>query len=234
MKTVVVIQARFGSSRLPGKALLSLAGRPLLAHVLERAQAIRDVDAVWLATSEAARDEALVTLGLHHGVRVWAGSEWDVLTRVRDAAACAKAEVVVRLTGDCPFLAPEVCADVIGAFFATSPDYIWNDTARSGYPDGLDCEVFSREALELACAQATDRSDREHVTPWIRRHLRSGVVLCPHGSYSSIKLSVDTPENFQAAQHVHRYLAPRAFSMADTLAAYTQAEAAWSSFAEGR
>lgn len=217
--TVAIVQARYGSSRLRGKALRTLGGRPMLAHVIERAQAVRDVDLVVLATTDNPNDEPLMQVALTLSCPVYVGAEWDVLKRVHDTAVCHSADVIVRVTGDCPFLAPDVCGDVLNAYRATQPDYMWNDTHRSGYPDGMDVEVFSREALALAAAQATDRADREHVTPWMRRMLRCGVVRCPDGDYSRLKLSVDTEADFAYAQSVHRHLRAGDFGMLATLAA---------------
>lgn len=223
MRVVAIVQARLGSSRLPGKALLTLGGRPLIAHVLERARAIAGVSEVILATSENYRDQSLVQAAVAQGIRSFCGSEWDVLGRMRAAAEWARADAVMRLTGDCPFLDPAICDEVLSAFHATSPDYIWNDTHRSGFPDGLDAEVFTREALELAATQAIDRGDREHVTPWMRRELRCGVVVCADGDHSALKLSVDTREDFERAQAIARALPLGDFSLRATLAAYGQA-----------
>lgn len=236
MRIVAIVQSRLGSSRLPGKALLTLGGKPMLAHVLERAHAIRDVDSVVLATSDSLRDESLIPVASASGTPVWVGSEWDVLGRMHDAAKACNADVIMRLTGDCPFLAPEVCDEVIGAFRSTECDYMSNDTSRSGFPDGMDCEVFSMHALAMATVHATNRQDREHVTPWIRRMLRCGLYLCADGDYSARKLSVDTPENYQYAKEVHRHLAPLAFSLTDTLTACERADVGvrqWTTSSEG-
>lgn len=191
-----------------------------MEHVLERAVAA-GVGPVVLVTSRLGRDDALASLAMGMSIPVWAGSEWDVLERMTDAARAWDADTVVRLTGDCPFLDPSVVRMVHDSYelAAGAVDYMSNDTSVSGYPDGLDAEVFSKQALEQAHTNAGMRQDREHVTQWIRRHLRTGVVNCATGDFSSRKLSVDRPDDFTYAQAIHRYLARGAFDMADTLAA---------------
>lgn len=220
MRTVAVVQARCGSSRLPGKALLSLNGRPMLDHVLERVKATDGIGYVVLATSTAVKDAALMAIAEKRGIPVWRGPEKDVLTRVADAAEWADADVVVRVTADCPFWAPEIGDEVISAFFDARTDYLSNDTSRSGYPDGTDVEVFTRQALQLAVAGATKAEDREHVTPWIRRHLKVGTVLNATGNYTHIKLSCDTPADYELARAMYEHLTPKALHLAATLAAY--------------
>lgn len=221
MRVVAVVQARTGSSRLPGKSLMSLAGRPMLEHVLERVLAVRDVHEVVLATSVAQRDRPLMEVAFRLGIRTCFGSEWDVLSRVRDAAQFTKADAVMRVTGDCPFFAPDVAQAVLAAFFSTRPDYVSNDTEMSGYPDGTDTEVFTREALERADSCAVRREDREHVTRWIRLSpcCSRGVVMCASGDHSALKLSVDRHDDFERAQRIHRFLPRGAFMLEDTLAA---------------
>lgn len=219
MRTIVLVQSRIGSHRLPAKALQNVNGRPMLMHVIQRATKIPEATEVWLATSWSDRDDPLVAVACRCDVLAWRGSEWDVLGRMSDAAKHAKADLVVRLTGDCPLLDPAVASHVINAWHSTKPDYIWNDTSRSGYPDGLDVEVFTMEALRLAAGQATRREDREHVTPWMRRMLRCGVVLCPDGDHSARKLSVDTPDNLDYVRRVFAKLHPDDHSMAATIAA---------------
>lgn len=201
-RIVVVVQARMGSSRLPGKSLMALAGRPLLQHVLQRARAIHLVDEVVLATGNGPGDDPLEALGSLCNVPVVRGSEWDVLDRVRLAAMRHQAEVVVRVTGDCPFLAPEVAHEVLKAYL-TEPlgvHYVSNDTTCSGYPDGTDVEVFSWAALDEASRRAHARPDREHVTQWMRRNMMTGMIKAPEGSnWAHWKLSVDTADDYRLA-----------------------------------
>jgi spore coat polysaccharide biosynthesis protein SpsF len=225
-RVICAVQARMGSSRLPGKSLRPLAGRPLIAHVFQRAMAIRSVHQVVLATSTSSRDDALVEEAHRCKVPVVRGSEWDVLSRYVEVADAWSATSIVRVTGDCPLLCPLVAEDVIAAYRDRRSQvhqviYAWNDTLRSGFPDGTDVEVFSRSALILADQQARHHSDREHVTRWMQRQL-CAAVLSSEADWSHLKLSVDTQEDFD---RVARILAhgPEDFSLAATLAAARRA-----------
>jgi spore coat polysaccharide biosynthesis protein SpsF (cytidylyltransferase family) len=167
-RVVILIQARTGSTRLPGKSLRLLHRQPLIAHVVRRAQATGF--ATWVATSLSDADTALARTARELGVPVYRGSEWDVLQRMAGAAAAARAGVVVRVTADCPLWPPDLALAMVESFMASDREGILtNDTTVSGWPDGLDVEVFTAATLQLAARKATDRSDREHVTPWMRR-----------------------------------------------------------------
>lgn len=199
MTTVCIVQARLGSSRLPGKCLKTLAGTPMIEHVLRRARAITGVDTVVLATSLADRDTPLaeyVERALR--VQVYRGSEHDVLERFYWVADWMQADTILRVTGDCPFLAPDVATAVLTAYRETNPlgaQYMSNDTTASGYPDGTDVEVFSRTLLDRAYSDATLAADREHVTPWMRRMATTGMIQAPQ-DWSPHKLSVDREDDY--------------------------------------
>lgn len=165
---VAVVQARMGSTRFPGKVLMDLGGRPVLDHVLTRVHAIAGIDRVCCAIPDGPAQQPLAALAQSLGAVVVAGPEHDVLTRYLKAARHCDAEVVMRITSDCPLLDPSVSGRVLGAFLEGGADYVSNVDPRS-WPKGLDTEVFSRRVLEQAAAVATDPYDREHVTPWIRR-----------------------------------------------------------------
>ena len=188
---VAIVQCRAGSSRLKGKALKPIAGRPMLAHVLERAAAIREDIPVILATSVNKRDDQVAKLGKKCGAEVYRGDEQDVLGRMSEAAKMMSARIVIRLTGDCPLLAPDVARMVLEEFIKSGPVIATNDTANTGWPDGLDVEVFRAWDLQEAAELATSRADREHVTPWLRQRLTHVVLPGPPGA-PKIKLSVDT------------------------------------------
>jgi spore coat polysaccharide biosynthesis protein SpsF (cytidylyltransferase family) len=223
-RVVCVLQARMGSSRLPGKSLRILQGRPMIGHVVERIRAVAGIDDLVLATSARAKDDLLVEEAGRLGVCVVRGSEDDVLERMHVAAALARAEVVVRITGDCPFLDPEVVAQVLDAQ-DRGGWYAWNDTARSGFPDGTDAEAFPFALLEAAAFGATRQHDREHVTPWIRTHYPVATVVCSLADYSWLKLSVDTEDDWRRAQEIARRIPTGDYSLAATVAAYQQVHA---------
>ncbi len=168
MTTAVIVQARVGSQRLPGKVLQDLDGRPVLAHVLDRCRVIAGVDAVVCAVPDEAASVPVETIARGCGAQVFRGSEKDVLDRYLGAARAVNVDVVMRVTSDCPLIDPAICAAVLALRVREGADYAANNMPCS-FPHGLDCEAFTRAALEEAAATATDLYDREHVTPWIRR-----------------------------------------------------------------
>ena len=165
---ICIVQARLTSTRLPAKTMLSLGGEPVIRHVLRRCKTIPGIDRVILATpvdkSEPLREEAR---GL--GVTVVQGSEHDVLGRYRKAALLANAEIIMRITADCPLINPEICGRVL-SLMEDGVEYASNVMPR-GFPKGQDCEVFTFDALERAHKEADDPEDREHVTLWMQRNL---------------------------------------------------------------
>ena len=167
-RAVVIVQARMGSSRLPGKVLLDLAGAPMLDRVLARCAAIPGVDEVVVATSELPGDDPLADHVRARGFRCFRGSESDVLSRYAGAARMAEADIVMRVTSDCPLLSPAVSGRVLAALRDADGglDYVSNAQTRS-YPRGLDTEVFTAASLYGADAEATLERDREHVTPYL-------------------------------------------------------------------
>ncbi len=164
---VAIVQARMGSSRLPGKTIADVAGRPLLLHVVERVKRARLVEKVVVATTDRAGDDPIATLCQQKGIQYFRGSEDDVLDRFYQTARASAADIVVRITADCPLIDPAVIDKVIIRFQVGDCDYVSN-TLRYTYPDGLDTEVFSFAALERAWRQAKKPSEREHVTPYLR------------------------------------------------------------------
>lgn len=234
MRTVCIIQARLGSTRLPGKCLMDVAGRPLISHVLERATLIHGLDAIVLnvpAADEAEFRKALIDPWdkyVIHGVK---DQEADVLGSFLQIAEWQQADAVMRLTGDCVLLDPELCTQVLDIYKALDHwrdgsvlRYMANDTLRSGFPDGTDCEVVSFTALQWAAHQAITPYDREHVMPWIRRRGKSYTITAPFGEdHSNFKWSVDTEHDLARARAIYAHLKPGAFSWRDTLAAELEA-----------
>ena len=166
--TAVVVQARVGSTRLPGKVLRDLGGRPVLARVLARCKRIPGVDTVVCAVPDEPDSVALEDIARVEGCASVRGSERDVLDRHLTAARAASADIVMRVTSDCPLIDPEICGNVLALRAAQRADYACNNMPRT-YPHGLDCEAFTMRALERAAAEAVNPDDREHVTPWLRR-----------------------------------------------------------------
>ena len=166
---VAIIQARMGSERLPGKSLADISGKPLLQHVVERLARAKRVSEVVVATTPHPRDEAIVALARSLGIRAVVGSEEDVLARYLLAAREAQADVVVRVTGDCPLIDAGLADSVVDAFYHHNVDYATNREA-AGFPRGMDAEVFSMHSFEEVAREAVLSYEREHVTPYYYRH----------------------------------------------------------------
>lgn len=165
MRTLCVVQARTGSTRLPGKVLADLAGRPMLRFMLDRLARLA-VDELVVATSDLPGDDAVASVADDAGVPVVRGPEQDVLARFVLALDRHPADRVVRLTADCPLIDPELVTDAV--VLLDDADYASNALVRT-YPDGLDVEVLTAAALRNAHAEATDPVEREHVTPFVYR-----------------------------------------------------------------
>src|SRR5215469_8186363 len=165
MRVAAIIQARIGSTRLPGKVLRDLGGRTVLERVVSRTRKCTLVNEVIVATSVNPGDDVIVEACVRLRVRVFRGSEHDVLDRYFRAAEAAQAQVVVRITSDCPLIDPEVSDQAIRAFLDARADYASNVLERT-YPRGLDTEVVALQALECAFREAKEPFQREHVTPF--------------------------------------------------------------------
>lgn len=210
-RTVAIVQARTASTRLPAKIFLDLGGRPALLRCLERAQRIRGVDEVWVATTDRPEDELVVALARRAGVRTFRGSAEDVLERYHRAAAEARAERVVRLTSDCPLLDPEASSAVLDRLLAGGADYASNVIDRR-MPRGQDTEAFTFAALETAQREARLPSHREHVTPFLRESGRFAVasVVAAGPDRSGERWTLDTLEDYCLLAAVFDRLGDRA------------------------
>ena len=216
-----LVQARLGSTRLPGKALMDVAGRPLLSHLVERARRIPGLEAVVIATTERPGDRPLVAFAEAHGLPVYAGSEDDVLDRFHRAAERFGVSIVVRVTPDCPLLDPAVAGLVLRRFLDAGGelDYASN-TQPPTFPDGQDTEVFSAAALARAWREARLPSEREHVTPYIWKHPdRFRLANVRHAEdLSAMRWTVDEAADLEFVRRVFARLgADRPFGMGEVL-----------------
>jgi spore coat polysaccharide biosynthesis protein SpsF len=214
VKTVALIQARMDSRRLPGKALRTLAGHPLLWHVVERTRAARGLDDVVVATSDEPAEEPIRAFCRERNIPCFAGNKHDVLDRFYQAARTHGAEAVVRITGDCPLLDPSLVTRVVQCFAAGDYDHFAvcagaGESAREGrFPDGLDAECMRFAALERAWREATSPYEREHVTPYLWQNpalFRLGTLLA-EGDHSRVRLVVDYPEDFARVEAIYAAL----------------------------
>jgi spore coat polysaccharide biosynthesis protein SpsF len=204
MRTIAIIQARMGSSRLPGKVLKKLGRATVLSNVVERVRRSRRINDVAVATTREPADAEIVQECSNAGITIFRGSTEDVLDRYYEAALQLKAEVVVRITADCPLIDPDLIDLTVQAFLADRPDYASNVLTRT-YPRGLDTEVFSVETLQRAWQEAAAPYERAHVTPYIYNHPRRFRLLSVSGSddFSSHRWTLDTPEDLDFLQQVY-------------------------------
>lgn len=222
MKVTAVIQARTGSTRLPGKVLLPAAGASLLQRMVERVSAARTPSAVVIATTELPADDAIVAIARRAGVDCVRGHATDCLDRHITAARATAADAVVKIPSDCPLIDPDTIDRVIGAFLAEPDvDYVSNLHPPT-WPDGFDVEVMTRGALETAGREATRPLDREHTTPFLwdnpERFVTHNVAWQTGLDYSqSHRLTLDYPEDYAVIRAVFDELwAPgRAFGLAE-------------------
>jgi glutamate-1-semialdehyde 2,1-aminomutase len=218
LKTIAILQARMGSTRFPAKVMQIICGTPMIGLMLKRLANARLVDQIVLATSKAPENEPLAMYVRELGYSVFLGSENDVLDRYYQAAKEMKADLVVRVTGDCPLIDSSLVDEVIAKFLDSDVDYASNNTPPT-FPDGLDCEVFTFKALETAWSQTIAPRDREHVTPFIREYGRfSQVNITYKTDYSAERWTVDEPEDFEVVQKVFEHFRPSCeFSWLDVL-----------------
>ena len=221
MKTIIIVQSRMTSTRLPGKVLLPLAGEPMLMRLMERLRRVQRADGIVIATTTNVTDDPIAAMCAQQGVPCHRGSELDVLSRYADAARLHAADVVVRITSDCPLIDPALIDQLIAVYEEGDSDYVSNMLPPT-WPYGMAVEVVSATALAQAHAEATQDAEREHVTPFIYwhpqryrlRNVASPVALSHH------RWTVDTPEDYELVRRLFDHLLPTNphFTQADVLA----------------
>ncbi len=220
MKAGAVIQARMGSTRLPGKALLEIEGVSMLARVVDRVRRMETVDRIVVATTTGTHDDPLAQHAAVLGVDVYRGDEEDVLDRYYQAARLFNLGVVVRITSDCPLLDPGLADQVVRLVLTGSPrpDYAANTISRS-YPRGLDVEVVPLATLERAWREATSSHERAHVFPYVYEHPETFSVagVADAVDRSAMRWTVDTEDDLTFVREVYRRLAGREITWTDVL-----------------
>ena len=194
MTTAVIVQARMGSTRLRGKVLMEVGGTTVLEHVMTRCRAIAGADVVCCAVPDTADSDPVAAEARRTGVEVFRGSETDVLDRYWQAARALKADIVMRVTSDCPLIDPAVAAEVLRLRAKQGVDYACNNMLPT-WPHGLDCEALTFAWLERATREANKPYDREHVTPFVRAHpeSRKANFRCPVAGVVKHRWTLDTP-----------------------------------------
>lgn len=204
-KVVATIEARMTSSRLPGKVLLSAMEEPMLAHLVRRLRAAPSIDAIVIATTVNSADQPIVDFAHAAGVGCFRGSESNVMARVLGAAESAAADVIVEITGDCPIIDPDIVEQTIRMFFHHSVDYMSNAVIRS-YPDGMDVQIFSLEALRTASQRTDNPLDLEHVSRYIYQHpneYRIGHLVAPPSlHWPELGLTLDEEDDYRLLKQI--------------------------------
>lgn len=199
MKVGAIVQARYSSTRLPGKVLLPLKGHSVLYHDIQRMKQSKLIDEIIIATSTNPKDDLIVKEAKNIGVDYFRGSEQDVLSRYYFAAEERNYDVIVRMTSDCPLIDPNVVDKVIEAFFENGLEVSTNatlDLEKRTYPRGFDTEVFSFELLLDAHRRACMPYQREHVTPYIYENAKNVTHVMNNKDYSGYRLTLDTLDDY--------------------------------------
>ncbi len=202
MKTVAILQARLGSTRLPGKILLPLGTRSVLGQVIFRLQACAKIDDVVIATTDLPSDDRVAAEAQRWNAKVFRGSETDVLARHYFAAKTYGAEIIVRVTSDCPLVDPEVADEMLAYFFTSQKseaplDFLANSLVKT-FQHGLDVEIFTFAALERAFHEATTERDREHASPYMRNPQNNfhAENFASKTDVSQHRWTIDTPADY--------------------------------------
>ena len=197
MNVVVIVQARMTSSRLPGKVLLPLGNYSIIEHVLSRCHAIQNVNLVCCVVPDSEESEPILRAAKRLDAEVFKGPEQDVLQRYYMAARTYKADIVVRVTSDCPMIDPKICSQVLSLVYLGGVDFACNNMPPS-WPHGLDCEVVTFEWLKRAAVEARLPYQREHVMPWIRDHtdVSKANLVGPGNGKEIHRWTVDTERDY--------------------------------------
>ena len=224
MKTVAIIQARVGSTRLPGKVLRDVGGRTMIERVVERLARSRTIDQVVVVTTSKLEDHALVEFCHARNWSVFAGNEHDVLTRYVDAAHEYSADRIVRITSDCPLIDPVLVDETVDLFSSSiNNEYACNFYPRRHFPRGLDCEVLTRQTLKRLDRLAIEPRYREHVTLYAYRNAWQFTIasVCCERDWSHLRWTVDTEEDLQLVNAIYEHFGNSEFSWKQVIDAYS-------------
>jgi len=221
-KIAAIIQARITSTRLPGKVLIDIEGKPMIWYVINRLKFCKKFDDIILAIPDTKANDVLEDFAKDNKVKYFRGSEKDVLSRYYEAAKKFKCDVIVRITSDCPLIDPQIIDWVIKKHLDSDVDYTSNTLKRT-FPRGLDAEVFNFKVLERAYKKAKENYQREHVTPYIYEHPEifklQNIEAKGKLKRPELRLTVDTKEDLQLAREIYKHLSnlPKIFHTKDII-----------------
>ncbi len=227
-KVVAIIQARMGSTRSPGKVLLQIKDRPILWHIVNRLKFSKYINDVVISTSISNADDKIELFAKENKIKYFRGSEDDVLDRMYKTAIKFSADIIIRITGDCPFVDPFIIDDLIAMFNSQKYDFVGIATGAGAinikekkFPDGLDAECFSFETLKKTWENAKSPIDREHVTPYMwkeKGRFRNG-TLYSKNDYSNIRLTLDHKKDLNFIKKIYNalYKKDRCFDLKDII-----------------
>jgi len=213
METLTIIQARTGSTRLPGKVMYPLGGTTALSHVINRVTAIPAIDETVVATSMAPSDNVIERYARRYGARVVCGSESNVLQRFHKVLEEYDTDVLVRVTADCPLVSPRFLEACVGRVISEDVDYVFSGTDRT-FPRGVTCEVFTADSFAIVVRESTEPRHREHVTPYYREHPEKFELMTvrSHDVFDNpqlhdrtdLRLTLDEPADYHLLETVYR------------------------------
>lgn len=211
MKITAIIQARMGSTRLPGKVMMKIQGKTVLEHVISRVQLSKEIDEIIVATTNKPDDDVIVDEAMRLGVKCFRGPEEDVLSRYYYAAKENNTDVIVRITSDCPLIDPLVIDEMVSEYKmlykVDKIDYLSNTIKRT-YPRGLDVEIVSFKGIEEAFSYADKHYQREHVTPYFHDNPQKFILINYQSKvdYSDYRLTLDTTEDLELITTIYSNL----------------------------
>lgn len=204
-----IIQARMGSTRLPGKVLKDLNGKPMIEHIVSRVEKCKTVEDILIATTTCRSDDKLEQWCINHRIKCFRGNENNVLKRYYDAATWIKADIIIRITADDPFKDPRIIDEVVNQLVDNDLDFSFNNFPPT-FPEGLDVEVFTYKAIRKVMECNTSDFEKEHVTQYFYHNPKDFKMR--NYSYlrdlSDIRLTVDSKEDFILAEEIYKRLAP--------------------------
>ena len=218
-KVIIIIQARLGSTRFPEKVLKLIQQKPMIWHVINRLKQIPKINNIVLATTKKKEDEILIKIAKQNAIDYFQGKTSNVLNRFYECAKNFDADIIIRITSDCPLVDPNLIKKMLNFYMHNNYDYLSN-TITPTFPDGLDIEIFSFSALEKASIFAKWRSEIEHVTPYIKKNPKKFKIFNYENpkNLSHIRLTVDEPADLKLVRQIYKKLKPkRVFSLDEIL-----------------